>query len=210
MKPIERFLSWRQVTSMTALSRAHVRRLIGRGEFPAPICVSERNRVWRLSEVQGWCRDRVAERDRLAQRNRVAPPGRRMSGRPPKLPPGASPPDPLDDESPRRRRKAEAPAAAEPEAIAKPSRGKAEPAAAVEPERNRAEPAAIVEGRDARRREKRRRAALAKHRRAVRGGKTAAEAPAAERPPVLHDLRPDLQRRLAQRERERDGLLLEE
>lgn len=196
---------------MTALSRAHVRRLIGRGEFPAPICISERNRVWRLSEVQGWCRDRVAERERLAQRNRVAPPGRRMSGRPPKLPPGASPPDPLDDEPPRRRRKAEA--AAEPVAIAVEPEPIRAPAA-VEPEK-RAEPEAIREGRDARRKEKRKRAALAERRRAIRAAsKATAEAsaaePVAERPPLLHDVRPELQRKLAEREARNNGVLLEE
>jgi prophage regulatory protein len=45
-------------------TRAHVRRLVGAGEFPAPVQLSPHRIAWVESEVDAWLKARIAARDR--------------------------------------------------------------------------------------------------------------------------------------------------
>lgn len=51
------------VIEMTGLSRSTIYRLIGKGQFPAQLSLSERSRGWIYAEVVSWIMLRVEERD---------------------------------------------------------------------------------------------------------------------------------------------------
>jgi prophage regulatory protein len=44
-------------------TRAHVRRLVGAGEFPAPVQLSPHRICWVESEIDEWLKARIAARD---------------------------------------------------------------------------------------------------------------------------------------------------
>lgn len=58
--PIERALRIRDVCSRTGISRTHLYRLVSRGQFPAPVRLSDRVTVWREHDVQSWLSRRFA------------------------------------------------------------------------------------------------------------------------------------------------------
>ncbi|MEN9503052.1 MAG: hypothetical protein RI964_2337 [Pseudomonadota bacterium] len=47
-------LKIKQVSEMTSLAPASIRRMYQAGTFPAPLKLSERRYGWRESDVQGW------------------------------------------------------------------------------------------------------------------------------------------------------------
>jgi prophage regulatory protein len=49
-----------EVLHRVGVSRTHLYRLIGRGEFPRPTRLSERISVWRLSDIEQWLNERLA------------------------------------------------------------------------------------------------------------------------------------------------------
>ena len=50
----EHFLTEKSVSRITTLSRATINRKVAAGEFPRPFWISERRKVWRMSEVGSW------------------------------------------------------------------------------------------------------------------------------------------------------------
>ena len=63
-----RLLRIAAVAEMAGISRSHIWKLIGRGDFPGPLHLGKRVRVWRSDEIDAWVEARTAERDR--RRNR--------------------------------------------------------------------------------------------------------------------------------------------
>lgn len=57
-----RFLDMRRVCDRTSLSKTHVDRLAGRGDFPKPVQLSGKRRAWVEEEVDAWCKARLDER----------------------------------------------------------------------------------------------------------------------------------------------------
>ena len=50
----EHFLTEKSVAQITTFSRATINRKVTAGEFPKPLWISERRKVWKESEVSGW------------------------------------------------------------------------------------------------------------------------------------------------------------
>jgi prophage regulatory protein len=51
---LDRFLKRKEVEAATGYSRSSIYRLIGLGEFPAPIAFNQRAVRWRESDVAAW------------------------------------------------------------------------------------------------------------------------------------------------------------
>lgn len=51
-------LGYPEVEALLGVSKATIRRLVARGEFPAPIIVGQRYRRWLPAEVDRWLLDR--------------------------------------------------------------------------------------------------------------------------------------------------------
>lgn len=49
-----RFLTTRKVSELTTFSRATIDRKVGAGEFPRPIYISQRRKVWQEAAVSEW------------------------------------------------------------------------------------------------------------------------------------------------------------
>lgn len=58
-----RILKIKLVAEMTGLSATHIRRLVDRREFPAPVELSAGRVGWVESEIQGWIGSRITARD---------------------------------------------------------------------------------------------------------------------------------------------------
>jgi prophage regulatory protein len=54
------------VEALTGLSKPDIYELIAAGSFPRPVKLSAKRVGWLASEIEGWQRQRVAERDRRA------------------------------------------------------------------------------------------------------------------------------------------------
>jgi prophage regulatory protein len=61
--PPDIFLRDREVTRVTGIPRSTRYELIGRGEFPRPVKLSERIVAWSAAEIEDWQRRRIALRD---------------------------------------------------------------------------------------------------------------------------------------------------
>ena len=55
-----RFLRPRQVLEMIGVSRTTLWRMVQAGNFPRPVCITERNRGYLLKSVEAWMRARAA------------------------------------------------------------------------------------------------------------------------------------------------------
>ena len=55
------FLRLSAVRAMVPLSRAHIYRLVARGDFPAPIKLSAQASAWSKNAIREWMRDRVSQ-----------------------------------------------------------------------------------------------------------------------------------------------------
>jgi prophage regulatory protein len=68
----------REVQARTGLPSSSLYALIAKGQFPGPIPLSRRRVGWVSTEVDGWLRDRIAERGVIrAASKSSAPSGRR-------------------------------------------------------------------------------------------------------------------------------------
>lgn len=56
------FVKIREVTSLTALSRASIYRLIEAGTFPKQVKLAEKSSAWSLAEIHQWQDDRKLAR----------------------------------------------------------------------------------------------------------------------------------------------------
>lgn len=56
---MEQYFRDKQVAKMTSMSRASVWRLAKAGKLPAPIKLSERVTVWRLSDIEAFIASRM-------------------------------------------------------------------------------------------------------------------------------------------------------
>jgi predicted DNA-binding transcriptional regulator AlpA len=56
----EQFLAEKSVVERTTFSRATINRKVATGEFPAPIWISARRKVWKQSDVEAWMAAQVA------------------------------------------------------------------------------------------------------------------------------------------------------
>jgi prophage regulatory protein len=54
----ENFLTEAAIAKMTTISRATINRKVAKGEFPAPIYISERRKAWKESAVRQWMAER--------------------------------------------------------------------------------------------------------------------------------------------------------
>jgi prophage regulatory protein len=54
-----RFLRPRQVLEMIGVSRTTLWRMVQAGNFPRPVCITERNRGYLLKSVEAWMRART-------------------------------------------------------------------------------------------------------------------------------------------------------
>ena len=63
--PLHRIIRRRDLPEFTGLQRTQLSELIARGEFPAPIRLSDSGRAvgWLRDEVAAWQRDRLAKRE---------------------------------------------------------------------------------------------------------------------------------------------------
>ena len=59
----EKFLRIKEVQRFCGLSRSQIYALVGKGEFPKQIKVSEKASAWLLSELEEWMSERVASRE---------------------------------------------------------------------------------------------------------------------------------------------------
>ena len=50
----EHFLTEKSVSQITTFSRATINRKVAAGEFPRPLWISKRRKVWKESDVSGW------------------------------------------------------------------------------------------------------------------------------------------------------------
>jgi prophage regulatory protein len=57
-----RFLRPRQVLEMIGVSRTTLWRMVRAGNFPRPVCITERNRGYLLKSVEAWMRARADAR----------------------------------------------------------------------------------------------------------------------------------------------------
>ena len=55
-----RFLRMRDVMAVTGLSRPSVYRFIKKGDFPQPVKLGELTSAWIESEIQEWCKKKIA------------------------------------------------------------------------------------------------------------------------------------------------------
>lgn len=54
-----RFLRLPQVLERTCLTKSTLYEMVGRGEFPKQVKISQRSVAWRESDVDAWCRTRT-------------------------------------------------------------------------------------------------------------------------------------------------------
>lgn len=59
----DRVLRRPEVTAIVGLGTTKLYELIGKGQFPKPIRLSERSVGWLESEVQGWIKERAESRE---------------------------------------------------------------------------------------------------------------------------------------------------
>lgn len=59
----DRVLRRPEVTAIVGLGTTKLYELIGNGQFPKPIRLSERSVGWLESEVQGWIKERAESRE---------------------------------------------------------------------------------------------------------------------------------------------------
>lgn len=59
-----RLIRVREVMKLTGISRAYIYVLAQKGEFPAPVKLSERSSAWVEEEVRDWIENRIKERNR--------------------------------------------------------------------------------------------------------------------------------------------------
>jgi len=59
-----RLIRIREVMKLTGISRAYIYVLAQKGEFPAPVKLSERSSAWVEEEVRDWIANRIKERNR--------------------------------------------------------------------------------------------------------------------------------------------------
>ncbi|MAO14396.1 hypothetical protein B9Q17_01875 [Marinobacter vinifirmus] len=59
----DRVLRRPEVTAIVGLGTTKLYELIGKGQFPKPIRLSERSVGWLESEVQGWIKERAERRE---------------------------------------------------------------------------------------------------------------------------------------------------
>lgn len=52
--PGEHFLTEKSVAQITTFSRATINRKVAAGEFPKPLWISTRRKVWKETDVSGW------------------------------------------------------------------------------------------------------------------------------------------------------------
>lgn len=52
--PHNHFLTEKSVSQITTFSRATINRKVASGEFPKPLWISERRKVWKASDVSDW------------------------------------------------------------------------------------------------------------------------------------------------------------
>ena len=50
----EHFLTEKSVAHLTTFSRATINRKVAAGEFPKPLWISQRRKVWKESDVGNW------------------------------------------------------------------------------------------------------------------------------------------------------------
>ena len=55
----EQFLTTKKVVELTTFSRATIDRKVRDGQFPEPIRISERRKVWSRSAVDHWIADKL-------------------------------------------------------------------------------------------------------------------------------------------------------
>jgi prophage regulatory protein len=60
---LHRVLTMGNLPQFVGLRRSQIDELIRRGQFPKPVKVGERRRVWLESEVVEWQASKIAERD---------------------------------------------------------------------------------------------------------------------------------------------------
>ena len=58
-----RLLPIAAVVEKAGICRSYVWKLIGQGDFPRPLRLGKRARVWRSDEIDAWIEARTAERD---------------------------------------------------------------------------------------------------------------------------------------------------
>jgi predicted DNA-binding transcriptional regulator AlpA len=64
MESLRRFLTERTVTELTTLHRTQIARMVKRGEFPTPVCLSAHRKAWVAAEVAAWMAAAAANRRR--------------------------------------------------------------------------------------------------------------------------------------------------
>lgn len=60
-----RLIRIREVMQLTGISRAYIYVLAQKGEFPAPVKLTERSSAWVEEEVRAWIESRIKERNRV-------------------------------------------------------------------------------------------------------------------------------------------------
>lgn len=65
MQPNEknRLISRREVQAKTSYSASHIYAKMAKGEFPAPVRISERRIAWLESEIDQWIAELIANRN---------------------------------------------------------------------------------------------------------------------------------------------------
>ncbi len=57
----QQFLTAKRVAELTTFSRATINRKVDAGEFPAPVFISERRKVFSAQAVRRWMAERMGE-----------------------------------------------------------------------------------------------------------------------------------------------------
>ena len=57
----ELFLTEKSVAQLTTFSRATINRKVAAGEFPRPLWISHRRKVWKSSEVSDWMAAQISK-----------------------------------------------------------------------------------------------------------------------------------------------------
>jgi prophage regulatory protein len=60
-----RLIRIKEVMKLTGISRAYVYVLAHKGEFPAPVKLTERSSAWVEEEVKQWIESRIQERNKV-------------------------------------------------------------------------------------------------------------------------------------------------
>ena len=59
---LDKFLRINEILKTTGLSRSQIYVLVGKGQFPKQVKVSDKASAWLASEVEAWMNERVAGR----------------------------------------------------------------------------------------------------------------------------------------------------